>query len=67
MVLVPSGEFVMGSDDVEADLDERPVAPIFVGAFRIWSGTGWAPLFLTSASAESIPTYEALDLGAVAR
>jgi formylglycine-generating enzyme required for sulfatase activity len=35
MVVVPAGEFVMGSDDVEADDDERPMARIMVGTFWI--------------------------------
>lgn len=35
MVAVPAGEFIMGSDDPEADDNERPVLRIFVGAFSI--------------------------------
>jgi formylglycine-generating enzyme required for sulfatase activity len=35
MAAVPSGDFLMGSDDPEADLDERPVARIHVEAFWI--------------------------------
>src|SRR5262245_2915439 len=35
MVLVPAGELVMGSDDAEADDDERPVARIMVATFWI--------------------------------
>src|SRR5262249_9524103 len=35
MVAVPAGEFVMGSGDVDADDDQRPVAPVAGGAF--WS------------------------------
>lgn len=35
MATVPAGDFLMGSDDPEADLDERPVARIYVEAFWI--------------------------------
>jgi formylglycine-generating enzyme required for sulfatase activity len=35
MVFVPAGEFVMGSDDAEADADERPAARVALAAFRI--------------------------------
>lgn len=35
MVAVPAGEFLMGSDDPEADQDERPVTRVFVEAFWI--------------------------------
>jgi formylglycine-generating enzyme required for sulfatase activity len=35
MVTVPGGEFVMGSDNPEAELDERPAFRIVVGEFRI--------------------------------
>jgi len=35
MVTVPGGEFVMGSDDQEAEPDERPAFRIAVGEFRI--------------------------------
>ncbi len=30
MVFVPAGEFSMGSDDAEADDDEKPVSNVFV-------------------------------------
>ena len=33
MVLIPAGEFLMGSDDDEAD--EKPVHPVYVGAFYL--------------------------------
>jgi formylglycine-generating enzyme required for sulfatase activity len=35
MAAVPAGDFLMGSDDPEADLDERPVARIHVETFWI--------------------------------
>ena len=35
MVLVPAGEFLMGSDDPTADEDEKPLRKIFVPAFYI--------------------------------
>jgi formylglycine-generating enzyme required for sulfatase activity len=35
MVTVPAGEFLMGSDDPEADADERPAARVTIDAFRI--------------------------------
>ena len=35
MAAVPAGDFLMGSDDPEADFDERPVARIRVEAFWI--------------------------------
>jgi hypothetical protein len=35
MSAVPAGEFLMGSDDPEADADERPAAPVHLDAFRI--------------------------------
>jgi formylglycine-generating enzyme required for sulfatase activity len=35
MVLVPEGEFLMGSDAPEADKDERPVARVFLETFWI--------------------------------
>jgi formylglycine-generating enzyme required for sulfatase activity len=35
MVSVPAGDFVMGSDDPDADRDERPATRVFVGAFAI--------------------------------
>ena len=35
MVTVPAGEFLMGSDAPEADVDERPASRIFVDAFWI--------------------------------
>jgi formylglycine-generating enzyme required for sulfatase activity len=35
MVFIPAGEFVMGSDDPEADNDEKPVSKISVGGFWI--------------------------------
>ncbi len=35
MVFVPASEFIMGSEDVGADDDARPVAKIFVGSFWI--------------------------------
>jgi formylglycine-generating enzyme required for sulfatase activity len=35
MVLVPGGEFLMGTDDPDADADERPAARVFVGPFWI--------------------------------
>ena len=35
MAAVPAGDFPMGSDDPEADLDERPVARLHVEAFWI--------------------------------
>ena len=33
MVLIPAGEFQMGSNDTEADNDERPVRTVYVDAF----------------------------------
>ena len=33
MVLIPAGEFQMGSDDSEADDDEKPVHTVYVDAF----------------------------------
>ena len=33
MVLIPAGEFQMGSNDAEADDDEQPVRPVYVDAF----------------------------------
>ena len=33
MVLIPAGEFLMGSDDDEAYDDEKPVHPVYVDAF----------------------------------
>ncbi len=33
MVLIPAGEFQMGSDDEDADDDERPVHTVYVDAF----------------------------------
>ncbi len=35
MVLVPAGEFIMGSDDPEADADEKPASRIFIPVFSI--------------------------------
>ena len=35
MVLIPAGEFQMGSDDSEADDDEKPVHTVYVDAFYI--------------------------------
>jgi len=35
MSAVPAGEFLMGSDDPEADADERPAAPVHLEAFWI--------------------------------
>lgn len=35
MVPVPAGEFIMGSDDPEADDDEKPASKVFVGSFSI--------------------------------
>lgn len=35
MVLVPAGEFLMGSDDETADPDERPLRKVFLPAFYI--------------------------------
>jgi formylglycine-generating enzyme required for sulfatase activity len=35
MVPVPAGEFVMGSDDGDAEADERPMTRVVVGAFWI--------------------------------
>lgn len=35
MVAVPAGEFIMGSDDPEADDNEKPAAKVFVHAFSI--------------------------------
>ena len=35
MVSVPAGEFIMGSDDPEADDNEKPTSKVFVGAFLI--------------------------------
>ena len=35
MVLIPAGEFEMGSNDTEADNDERPVRRVYVDAFYI--------------------------------
>ena len=33
MVLIPAGEFEMGSNDAEADNDEQPVRRVYVDAF----------------------------------
>ena len=33
MVLIPAGEFLMGSDDRDARDDEKPVHPVYLGAF----------------------------------
>ncbi len=35
MVPVPAGEFMMGSDDPEADDNEKPASKVFVGPFSI--------------------------------
>ncbi|RKU30702.1 hypothetical protein C6497_03215 [Candidatus Poribacteria bacterium] len=35
MVLIPEGDFEMGSDDVDADPDEQPVHTVFLDAFYI--------------------------------
>ena len=35
MVLIPAGEFQMGSNDSEASNDEQPVHPVYVDAFYI--------------------------------
>lgn len=35
MVFVPAGEFLMGSDALDADPDEKPTAKVFVDAFWI--------------------------------
>lgn len=35
MVAIPAGEFIMGSDEPEADDDEKPVFKIFLGAFSV--------------------------------
>jgi len=35
MVAVPAGEFLMGSDDPEADANEKPASKVFVKAFSI--------------------------------
>jgi eukaryotic-like serine/threonine-protein kinase len=35
MVAIPAGEFLMGSDDPEADDNEKPVSKVFVGPFSI--------------------------------
>lgn len=35
MVFVPTGEFLMGSDDANADPDEKPLRKVFVPAFYI--------------------------------
>lgn len=35
MVAVPAGEFIMGSDDPEADDNEKPASMVFVGPFSI--------------------------------
>ncbi len=35
MVAVPEGEFIMGSDDPEADDNEKPASKVFVGPFSI--------------------------------
>ena len=35
MVAVPAGEFIMGSEDPEADDNEKPATKVFVGAFLI--------------------------------
>ncbi|MGH7430102.1 MAG: formylglycine-generating enzyme family protein, partial [Candidatus Methylomirabilaceae bacterium] len=35
MVAIPAGEYLMGSDDPEADSNEQPVATVFVGDFLI--------------------------------
>jgi formylglycine-generating enzyme required for sulfatase activity len=35
MVFVLAGEFIMGSDDAEADDDEKPVSKVFVRDFWI--------------------------------
>ena len=35
MVLIPAGDFQMGSDDSEADDDEKPVHTVYVDAFYI--------------------------------
>ncbi len=34
-VLIPAGEFLMGSEDEEGDLDEQPVHAVYVDAFYI--------------------------------
>src|SRR2546428_2209195 len=36
MLLVPSGEFVMGSDNFDASPHERPLARVTVGRFYMW-------------------------------
>ena len=35
MVLIPAGEFLMGSSDTDADADEKPVHSVYVDAFEI--------------------------------
>ena len=35
MIFVPAGEFLMGSDDANADPDERPLRKVFLPAFYI--------------------------------
>ena len=35
MIAVPAGEFLMGSNDPDADENERPASKVFVGAFSI--------------------------------
>ncbi len=35
MVTVPTGEFLMGSDDPDADRDEKPASKVFVDRFQI--------------------------------
>src|SRR5262245_39408441 len=35
MVLIPAGEFLMGSDAADSNADERPAARIMVNAFLI--------------------------------
>lgn len=35
MVVIPEGEFLMGSDDADADADEQPVHTVFLDAYYI--------------------------------
>jgi formylglycine-generating enzyme required for sulfatase activity len=35
MVAIPAGEFIMGSDDPGADINEKPASKVFVGGFLI--------------------------------